>query len=339
MAYKKDGVFGWGIMGVGRIANTFAECLQMTPGAKVAAAGSRSLEKSREFCERFGGTPYGSYQEMVEDPEVDVVYIATPHQIHEEDVIMAAKAGKAILCEKPFSINVGQTERMIAAAREHGVFLMEGLWSRFFPAWQYARDLIRSGELGPVQAIHSTTCWGKDQLPEDHRLLNPELSGGSLLDAGIYSLAAVSFIMGDRRIESLSSTMRLGPTGVDETTSVMLNYEGNVSASVTSAIFGWSFATEIICQKGTVYIPRHRNPDTVIIRKRIQGIPEIEGEEETHVFPFEGEGFQFEAAYVQECLKRGDLECDQAPLSETMTLSTICTEVRAKGGLVYPFEH
>lgn len=338
MSYKGTGVFGWGIMGTGRIAKQFAECLEMTAEGKIVAVGSRKLETAQEFCDRFGGKAYGSYQEMVNDPDVDIVYVATPHQVHEEDVVMAAKAGKAILCEKPFAINVGQTERMIAAAKEHGVFLMEGLWSRFFPAWQYARDLIASGELGEIEAIHSTTCWGKKDLPDSNRLLNPELSGGSLLDAGVYSLAAVGFIMGDRKIENMTSAMRLGHTGVDETTSISLTYEGNVIAAITSAIFGWSFATEVICEKATVYIPRHRNPDTVIVRKRIQGIMDVVGEEEVHKFPFEGEGFQYEIAAVHDCLRQGLLECPVAPLSETLQLSSICTEIRKKAGFVYPFE-
>ena len=337
MAAIEEKRIGWGILGLGRIANTFADCLQYVSDGYVAAAGSRSIEKSREFCEKFGGTPYGSYAEMLKDPDVDVVYVATPHMVHEENVVAAAEAGKAILCEKPFSINSGQTRRMIDAAKANDVFLMEGLWSRFFPAWQYAKKLVHSGDIGAVEAIHSTTCWGKKDLDASNRLLNPDLSGGALLDAGIYSLAANTFIMGTET-PKVSSTMRIGCTGVDETTSLMLDYGGKTASLITCSIFGWSFNTVIICEKATVYIPRHRNPDTVIIRKRIQGIPVVKGEEEALSFPFENEGFQFEAAHVQECLRKGLKESPEAPLAETMLLSQICTEVRERAGFVYPFE-
>ena len=334
----RDGTFGWCILGTGRIAATFAECLQSLPGARLAAVGSRTAEKSAAFCGKYGGKPYGSYLEAVRDPETDVVYVATPHQVHERDVILAAEAGKAVLCEKPFAVNAGQTRRMIAAARKNGVFLMEGLWSRFFPAWQYVKDLVRREEYGPVLAINSTTCWGKKDLPSEHRLLDPNLTGGSLLDAGIYSLAAVSFLMGDRPLRRVTGSMQIGATGVDETASVRLDYEGNVTASVTSAIYGWSFYTEILCRDATIVVPRHRNPDTVHIRRRIQGILAVEGEEETLRFPFEGEGFRFEAEAVQDCLRRGLTECPEAPLTETRLLSEICTKVRRDAGFLYPFE-
>ena len=334
----RNGSFGWCILGTGRIAATFAECLKTVPGARLAAVGSRTSEKSVAFCAKYGGMPYGCYREAVADPDVDVVYVATPHQVHEKDVILAAEAGKAILCEKPFAVNAGQTRRMISAARENGVFLMEGLWSRFFPAWRYVKDLVDREEYGPVLAVNSTTCWGKKDLPLEHRLLNPELTGGSLLDAGIYSLAAISFLLGDRRLRRVTSSMQIGETGVDETASVRLDYDGNIACSVTSAIYGWSFYTEILCRDATIVVPRHRNPDTVLIRRRIQGIPAVEGEEETLRFPFEGEGFRYEAEAVQECLRRGLLECPQAPLSETLRLSEVCTRVRREAEFRYPFE-
>lgn len=328
----------WGIMGLGRIAETFASDLARADGCELAAAGSRSLEKSEAFCAKHGGRPCGSYQELVNDPDVDIIYVATPHMVHEENVIMAAEAGKAILCEKPFSINADQTRRMIDAARANGVFLMEGLWSRFFPAWTFTKKLLTEGGLGRIEAILSSTCWGKTALSPSNRLLNPELAGGALLDAGIYSLAAISFATGGLRPDSVASTMRIGSTGVDETTTVTLGYGGKMTATAVSAIFGWSFMTEIICEKATICIPRHRNPDTVIIRRRDQDAPTISGTEEVHSFPFEGEGFQFEAGAVADCLRKGLKECPQAPLSETLMLSEICTKVRSENGMTYPFE-
>ena len=126
----------WAILGPGIIGDTFAYCLREVPDAEIVAVGSRSIERSRAFCEKYGGTPYGSYEEMLKDDRIDVVYIATPHNLHEEHVIMCAKAHKNILCEKPFTYNLASAQRMYKACEENGVFIMDGLWSRFFPAWQ-----------------------------------------------------------------------------------------------------------------------------------------------------------------------------------------------------------
>ncbi len=139
---------GWGILGPGRIGRDFAASLRYVPDGYVAAAGSRSLERSRAFCREFGGTAYGSYRELVEDPAVDIVYVAVPHPMHEAAVKLASDAGKAVLCEKPFAVNRAQAASMFEHAAANGTFLMEGLWSRFFPAWTYVRQLLRSGEAG-----------------------------------------------------------------------------------------------------------------------------------------------------------------------------------------------
>ena len=139
----------------------FAEAIRdQVPDGYIAAVGSRSLERAQKFANVYGGKAYGSYEEMLCDPQVDVVYVATPHPFHMEHVIMAAEHGKHILCEKPFAVNLQQTKAMLAAAEKNDVFLMEGLWSRFFPAWRYVRQVLDSGDLGDLVSIDSATCWG-----------------------------------------------------------------------------------------------------------------------------------------------------------------------------------
>ena len=186
----------WGILGLGRIANDFAHCLRDMPDARLVASGSRDIAKAREFCGKYGGKPYGSYEELVNDPDVDIIYIATLHHLHEEHTKLALRAGKHVLCEKPIALNEASAARMYEEAEKHGLFLMDGLWSRFFPAWEFAKHVIDSGELGKIMAINSITSWGATPLGPEHRIFNLNLSGGALLDGGIYSLAAMSVLLG-----------------------------------------------------------------------------------------------------------------------------------------------
>ncbi|MBQ1504872.1 MAG: Gfo/Idh/MocA family oxidoreductase, partial [Oscillospiraceae bacterium] len=239
---------GWGMIGTGRIAREFSDSLALVPDGEVVAVGSRKLETAQAFAEEYGGTPYGSYEEMMQDPNVDIVYVATPHMVHEENVIMAAKYGKHILCEKPFAINRPQAERMFAAAKEADVFIMEGLWTRFFPVWQEAKKVIASGELGQLISIDAACCWGARRnisgdlhmgfFPRGDRRMELDLCGGALLDAGIYSLAAASVVMGGmtKMPKNIYSIMRFEESGVDSDTDIMLELEGGVTAHLVCSL-------------------------------------------------------------------------------------------------------
>lgn len=342
---------GWGFVATGRIAKDFAECIALLDDCYVAAVGSRTVESAKRFTDVYGGKPYGSYEEMMQDPDVDVVYIATPHMLHEENVAMAAKYGKHILCEKPFAVNRPQAERMFAAAREAGVFIMEGLWSRFFPAWQYARQVIASGELGRLISIDAATCWGAPRGPEgfppDDRRIDPNLAGGALLDAGIYVLAATSVAVGGltKMPNQLFSTMRFEDSGVDSDTDMLLELDGGVTAHLVCSLHRRNHEATIYCENGKIYIPNHRNPSSVTVTKRIsQHRTGAHG----HLFdgtdvhtverPYQKYGFQFEAAAVHDCLRKGLLTCPQVPPEETLTLIGICDQIRKEHGFKYPFE-
>lgn len=368
---------GWGILGPGRIAHQFCDCLEELPDAYVAAVGSRSLERSREFTEIYGGKPYGSYQEMLEDPDVDIVYVATPHPMHEEHVIMAANAGKAILCEKPFAVNRQQAERMFEAARRNNVFLMEGLWSRFFPAWQFIREQLDAGRFGKVEAVYCSTGWGSPRDPEhmdpSNRLHDLNLAGGALLDAGIYSLAAMSRVRGKFDMpKELFSIMSFDPTGVDGDNDMMMQFEDGMVAHLCSSLHRRDMECKIVCEKGIISIPVNRNPDKIMIQERAE-FPRLPKDVEqkavtqtkktgmrdyyasmnllpisqrrmggrdilTMEFPYRKSGFQFEAEIVQKCYRAGLKTCPDVTPEETLLLISIADEVRRNANYFFPFE-
>ncbi len=334
---------GWGILGPGRIGRDFAKSLRYVPDAYVAAAGSRSLERSEAFCREFGGRAYGSYLELVQDPDVDIVYVAVPHPMHEAAVRLASDAGKAVLCEKPFAVNRREAEAMFDCAAKNGTFLMEGLWSRFFPAWKYVKTLLDSGELGRVVNITSLTGWGHDpkRLPAEDRLLDPALAGGALLDGGVYSLAAM--IVGMGRLEEPTefySTVQFASTGVDAETTMLMRFADGMTANLMCGLYRKEFETTITCEEGSIWIPRHRNPDTVVVKSKPRvGYAQIDWDDErTLRFPYACEGFQYEAAVVQDCVRRGWTTCPDVLPEETLLIAGLCDRAREAANFRYPFE-
>jgi predicted dehydrogenase len=380
MEFTKEKI-GWGILGPGRIAHQFCDCLNELDDAYVAAVGSRSFDRSKEFTDIYGGTPYGSYAKMLADPDVDIVYVATPHPMHEEHVIMAANAGKAILCEKPFAVNKTQAENMFAAAKANNVFIMEGLWSRFFPAWQYVREQLDSGRFGAVEQIYCSTGWSSDRnfdhIDPSNRIHSLDLAGGALLDAGIYSLAAMSRTRGkfDMPTEMYSS-LSFDPTGVDGDDDIMLKFEDGMAAYLTSSLHRLDMECKIVCRKGIISIPVNRNPDKIVIQERqnfrprrpapeekpAENKPKVEPAKQmrdyfsfmnqlpisqrrmgghdtlTMEFPYRRSGFQFEAEVVQKCFRQGWKFCPDATPEETLMLISIADEARRRANIVYPFE-
>lgn len=328
---------GWAILGPGIIGETFARCLREVPDGRLVAVASRSLEKSKAFCEKYGGKPYGSYEEMLKDEEVDVVYVATPHHLHEEHVVLCARAGKNILCEKPFTYSRASAERMYQVCRENHVFVMEGLWSRFFPIWEAIMKEIKNPALGRLIGISSSTSWGSKYDPE-YRTFRKELAGGALLDAGVYSLAITTLIMGQERPVSIKSDMYLEKSGVDGQDTILLRYPSEVFANIHCGLVGHVHETILIFENGTIEIPRHRNPDRYRVymgaaRERWQTGPVTE-----YLFPYYDEGFQFEAMHVQDCIRQGLKTSPRIQPEETLLIMDICDEVRRQADYVYSFE-
>src|SRR4051812_2725095 len=212
---------GWGLIGAGGISDQLARALSWVPEARLVAVGSRDVAKARAFIDAPRGDEaprepvraHGSYQALIDDPEVDVVYIGTPHPDHAPSMALALAAGKAVLCEKPFTVNGADAAAAVGLARRHGVFLMEAMWMRYVPAMVELKRLLDAGAIGEVVSASADFGFAAAGLPPEHRALNPRLAGGGLLDIGIYPLNFAAFVLGP--IASVQAAAELGPTGVD----------------------------------------------------------------------------------------------------------------------------
>lgn len=225
---------GWGILGTGNIAQLFASDLACVPDARLVAIGSRSRDTARVFGEKFGvPNQHGSYPELANDPRVQAVYIATPASAHRENMLLCLNAGKAVLCEKPFTVNAREAEEVIALARRKKVFLMEAMWTRFVPLMVKIRELLASGSIGKI--THFIADLGTN-VPFDPqgRVFNVELGGGALLQKGIYLLSLASMILGCPSV--VRSLAIVGETGVDEHAGILLGYPGSQLASLVCSV-------------------------------------------------------------------------------------------------------
>ena len=226
--------FRWGILGTGSIARQFVRGLNSVPEAEVLAVGSRSEASAARFADKRNiPRRHASYQALASDPDVDVVYIATPHPFHAENATLCLEAGKAVLCEKPFCVNAAEAEQVVGLAREKGLFIMEGMWTRFFPLMAEVRRLVSEGSLGEVRMLNVDFGFRADPDPAS-RLFAPRLGGGALLDVGVYCVSFASMVLG--RPSGSVSLPHLGETGVDEQASVVLEHEGGRLANLSIGI-------------------------------------------------------------------------------------------------------
>jgi predicted dehydrogenase len=319
----------WGILATGWIAGLFASDLKLLPDAELAAVGSRTQEAAERFGDEFGvARRHGSYQALVDDPDVDVVYIATPHPGHYETTLAAIEAGKHVLVEKPFTMDADEARRLIEAARARNVFVLEAMWTRFLPHILRVREIVAAGTLGEIVSV--TAEHGQYFEPDpNHRIFAPELGGGALLDLGIYPVSFASMVLGTPR--AITAVSDPAFTGVDAQTSMILQYEGGAHAILTTtssavtenaaAINGKLARIEIT---GTFYVPTSFK---VVSR---------DGEVlETFDAPDPGRGMQHQAAEVHRCLREGLLESPGLPLSETLSIMETMDEVRRQIGLTY----
>jgi predicted dehydrogenase len=321
---------GWGILATGLIARIFAKDLALVPDAEIVAVGSRTQESADAFGDEFGvPRRHGSYQALVEDPAVDVVYIATPHPGHHATALAAIEAGKSVLVEKPFTMDAAEATDLIDAARAHDVFVLEAMWTRFLPHMVRIREILAAGTLGDIVSVTAEHGQYFDHDPE-FRLFAPELGGGALLDLGIYPLSFASMVLGEPRQVTAVSDPAF--TGVDAQTSMILQYDGVAQSVLTTtsyavtenaaAINGTKARIEIA---GTFYVP---TTFTVVAR---------DGEVlETYDEPVAGRGMQYQAAEVHRCLRAGHRESPTLPLSETLSIMQTMDEIRRQIGLTYP---
>lgn len=321
----------WGILGTGNIAKQFAEGLTCLPDAELTAVGSRARETAEGFAGQFGVPhPHASYEDLARDPDVDAIYVATPHPFHKECSVLCLRAGKAVLCEKPFTVNAREAEEVIGVAREAKVFLMEAMWTRFIPLTGKVREWLVEGRIGEVRMLSADFGFRGGWRPEG-RLLNPALAGGALLDVGVYTVSFASMVFGGEpsRIAALA---HMGETGVDEQSAMVLGYDGGGLAVLSCAVRTRTAGeVRIYGTDGSVLIhPPFWQPSAATL---IAG-----GKEERVEIPFEGNGFNYEAAEVARCLREGKLESGIMPLDESLSIIKTLDRIREGWGLRYPME-
>lgn len=321
----------WGIVGTGNIAQQFARGLALLPDAQLVAVGSRSQAAADAFAQSFGGPrAYPSYEALAQDPEVQAVYVATPHPLHHANTLMCLRAGKHVLCEKPFTLNAGQLAELIAEARARRLFLMEAMWTRFLPALVQVRLLLEAGAIGEARAV--TADFGfRAPFDPSSRLFDPALGGGALLDVGIYPISFASMVLGAP--QQISALAHLGETGVDEQAAVTLGHSGGRLALLFAATRTESQREAFVLGTGgqiKVHSPWYV-PSRVTLSRPDRGDEEFE-------LPISGNGYQYEAAEVARCLREGRLESPVMPLDESLTIMQTLDAIRAQWGLRYPGE-
>ncbi len=321
----------WGILSTGGIARQFARGLAYAPGAQLVAVGSRSQANAEAFGDEFGvPRRYASYEALAADPDLDVIYIGTPHPFHAANSLLCIEAGKAVLCEKPFTLNARQASAVIRAARERGVFLMEALWTRFTPVMHKVRALLAEGAIGRPRMVTADFGFHAPFDPES-RLFNRALGGGALLDVGVYPVSLASMVFGAP--PRISTMAHLGATGVDEQAAMIFGYEDGALAVLSCAISVMTpMEATITGERGMIRLPANWwMPQECILS--------LEGEpEQTFELPFTGNGYNYEALEVMRCLREGLLESPIMPLDETLALMQTLDNIRSQWGLRYPEE-
>lgn len=318
----------WGILGAGGIATTVGRDIATTPGNAVHAVGSRYAERAAAFAAANDvPTWYGSYDELVADPDVDVVYIATTHGQHHDHALLALHAGKPVLVEKAFTLNAAQAREVVAEARERKLFCMEAMWTRFNPLIRHAVEIAHSGRIGDIVAFRGdlSRYFVYDAL---HRLYDLAAGGGALLDLGIYPATVAWLFLG--RPDTVQAQAALSPTGSDITTVTQWGYANAALAQLYCSAAGESpFAALVNGTAGWISIePRIHRPARMLVHDG-DGDEVITAEQEP------GNGYRHEVREVARCLRAGELESPLVPLGETVEILEVLDEVRRQIGVRY----
>lgn len=323
--------FRWGILAPGRIAHRFAQALEEVDGARLHAVASQSPERGQAFALRYGASVhYDSYEALARDPEVDAVYIASPHRFHQAQARLCLEAGKPVLLEKPFTVNASQAADLIALAQTKNLFLMEALWSRFLPVHRKVRDWLEEGAIGTIHLISSTFCFQAEWDPSD-RKFNHELAGGALLDLGVYNVSLSQWVTGENP-STVGALARLGETGVDELTAVTLVYPRNTVSQFTCG-FLFDAVNDLLIYGTRAYIriqPKFWESTRATLV--------VDGKETVAALPFRRNGFEYQIEEAMSCIRNGRRESEGMPLASTLANMETMDEIRRQIGLKYSFE-
>src|SRR6478736_3738889 len=325
----------WGILGCGRIARKFASDLKLVENAELVACGARSAASANAFAKEFNiKNAHDSYEALVKDDEVDVIYLATPHSHHHEHALLCINNGKAVLCEKAFAINYKQAKEMIDAAKAKNVFLMEAVWTKFLQPFNKAKEMINAGMLGEVKSMLVNFGF-KPPADAPQRILDPALGGGTLLDIGIYNVFTALFFLG--KPDAIFAEATLTPENTDTQCAVTFTYKDGKIAQLFSTFLS-DTATELHISgtTGRVHFSfRYYTPFTTI--EYFPGRPDTKQIIELDK-PEDGFGYQHEARHVCECLEKGLTESPVMTHADTLLLMEIMDYIRKKAGIIYPVD-
>jgi predicted dehydrogenase len=317
----------WGVIATGRIAATVVEDMKLVDGAVLAAVASRDLGRARAFADEHGfERAYGSYEELIADPDLDAVYVATPHAQHHSVVRPLLEAGKSVLCEKSMTCTPEAAQDLVDLARERGLFLMEAMWTRFNPAVVALRELVESGGIGELRTVEAELGFPVDPSDTGGRLLDPAQGGGALLDVGVYPVAFAQMLLGTP--ETIATTGVLASTGVDADVALLLGWaDGRKATLVATLATPTSERARLLGTTGWIEVEgSFIHPQRFEVHRH--GVEEPEVVER----PFEGRGYQFQVIEVQRCLAEGLTESPSMPLDDTLAISrTIDTALTALG--------
>ena len=322
--------FSWGILGPGGIARAFAKDLTLLEGHTIGAVGSRSIDNAQGFAKDFGGTAYGSYEELVKDPTIDAIYVATPHPAHHDNVILALNAGKPVLCEKPFAVNAGQAQAMVDTAAKNKVALMEAMWARFLPHYSKVREIIASGVLGPILSIHADhgQRLADQNIP---RLVEPHLAGGALLDLGIYPISFAHMILGNPA--SITSSAIMTNKGVDAQTSMIFTYQSGAQSVLTTTMIEQTPCRAVVAGlHGWLEIDRtFYNPASMRVVLN-------DGTVTQYPNTYTGHGLREQAESFKQLVQSGKVQSEILSWQDTIDIMKTMDAVREQIGLKFPFE-
>ena len=319
----------WGIAGPGIIANKFACAVKNVEGACLTAVASRSLERAEAFAGKYQiPKVFGSYEEMAESDCVDAVYISTAHPFHKKCAEIFLKAGKHVLCEKPVCINAEQAAILQKCAKEHHVFLMEAMWTRFLPAIQEIKKVISDDVIGEIKSIEADFCYATTP-EEEAKLFQNHMAGGSLLDVGVYGLHFVSLLLGKEPVHISAVANVTG--GADLHTMILLKYQDGAIAKVSSAIDTCKPERAYIYgTKGYIYIPQFYGAQEFTV---------YVGNEEEHICrPSIGDGFEEEIYEVCKCIRAGKTESEILPMKDSIGILKQMDMIRQQIGVTYEGE-
>ena len=316
----------WGIVGTGAIAHAVAGDFQFVPGAELAGIASRTRANALQFAAQHDvRLAFGSYREMLESPDIDVVYIATPHPQHRDIALAAIANGKAVLVEKAFTATLAGAQEVVDAARAKGVFAMEAMWTRFLPVIAAAREVVAWGRIGDVVGLQGDLYAFREYQPE-HRLFARELGGGAILDLGVYPVSFAVAFLGEAK--EISSRARLYPTGVERAAAVNLVHAGEGLSSLTFGFDGYGPGRMVIVgTKGWIEVePRFHHPSMITVHRNgvlpriIEALPQ-------------GRGYSHEFAEVTQRIREGLTESPTMPLSDTLEVMRILEECLHQAGI------